>query len=165
MDSCLFCGKQDARFKEGDNLDLHFCEQCPMLASCSNCGQIVEISSLKDHYLFECASGKRYRITQNIPSHCLHIRRSSPPPLGIHILVIYLIPENVSSGYNQMENLVTMFVHIFHDYGTCVTNKYDNSRLSLAHVYAQVYRVSEMLLGSSGIKTSSTPEEQGLQDV
>lgn len=60
MDSCLFCGKQDARFKEGDNLDLHFCEQCPMLASCSNCGQIVEISSLKDHYLFECASGKRY---------------------------------------------------------------------------------------------------------
>jgi hypothetical protein len=30
-----------------------------MLASCSNCGQIVEISSLKDHYLFECASGKR----------------------------------------------------------------------------------------------------------
>ncbi|KAG0602198.1 hypothetical protein M758_11G166900 [Ceratodon purpureus] len=60
VDSCLFCGKQDARFKEGDNLDLHFCEQCPMLASCSNCGQIVEISSLKDHYLFECASGKRY---------------------------------------------------------------------------------------------------------
>lgn len=59
VDSCLFCGKQDARFKEGDNLDLHFCEQCPMLASCSNCGQIVEISSLKDHYLFECASGKR----------------------------------------------------------------------------------------------------------
>ncbi|XP_024402111.1 uncharacterized protein [Physcomitrium patens] len=60
VDSCLFCGKQDARFKEGDNLDLHFCEQCPMLASCSSCGQIVEISSLKDHYLFECVSGRRY---------------------------------------------------------------------------------------------------------
>jgi hypothetical protein len=63
-DSCLFCGKQDSRFMEGDNLDLHFCQQCPMLASCSNCGQIVEISSLKDHYLFECTSGKRWITSQ-----------------------------------------------------------------------------------------------------
>eukprot|EP01018_Ginkgo_biloba_P003414 Gb_38463 [translate_table: standard] len=60
IDSCIFCGLQDAEFTDGDKLDLHFCQRCPMLASCSNCRQIVEISTLKDHYLFECTTGKRY---------------------------------------------------------------------------------------------------------
>jgi hypothetical protein len=57
-DSCLFCGMQDSSFLESDNLDIHFCQKCPMLVSCNSCRQIVEISSYKDHLLYEC-SGKR----------------------------------------------------------------------------------------------------------
>nr|PNR34265.1 hypothetical protein PHYPA_024082 [Physcomitrium patens] len=57
MDSYLFFGKQDKCFKEDDNLDPHFCEQCPMLTGCCKCGKIAEISSLNDYYLFECVSG------------------------------------------------------------------------------------------------------------
>ncbi|CAM6084497.1 unnamed protein product [Calypogeia fissa] len=71
-DQCLFCGKQDSKFLEEDNLDLHFCQKCPMLVGCCNCKQIVEIASLKDHYLRECTSGRRYlecsKCSQAIPA-------------------------------------------------------------------------------------------------
>ncbi|BBN12830.1 centrosomal protein CEP104 [Marchantia polymorpha subsp. ruderalis] len=59
-DQCLFCGKQDPSFLNGDTLDLHFCQRCPMLVGCGNCKQIVEIAALKEHYLYECTSGRRY---------------------------------------------------------------------------------------------------------
>jgi centrosomal protein CEP104 len=38
---------------EGE-LDLHYWQDCPLLMSCSNCQQVVEIATLQEHLLDEC---------------------------------------------------------------------------------------------------------------
>jgi centrosomal protein CEP104 len=53
-DTCQFCGAVDERFLTGEAMDLHFFQDCPMLCSCGECGQIVEIASLTEHRLVEC---------------------------------------------------------------------------------------------------------------
>jgi len=56
-DRCNFCGHQDPKFEEDEkNLDLHFWQQCPMLAECRLCEQVIDIPSLWDHLLTECES-------------------------------------------------------------------------------------------------------------
>ena len=51
---CGFCGKTDALFANQDNLDIHYWKDCPMLVSCPQCSQIVEILHLNSHLLKEC---------------------------------------------------------------------------------------------------------------
>lgn len=51
---CGFCGKSDALFANQDNLDIHYWKDCPMLVSCDQCSQIVEILHLNSHMLKEC---------------------------------------------------------------------------------------------------------------
>mmetsp|Transcript_6115 Transcript_6115/g.8292 ORF Transcript_6115/g.8292 Transcript_6115/m.8292 type:complete len:414 (+) Transcript_6115:370-1611(+) len=53
-DVCQFCALQDARLAQGENMDLHFYHDCPMLGSCTDCGQIIEIASVNEHLLHEC---------------------------------------------------------------------------------------------------------------
>ncbi|XP_046728141.1 centrosomal protein of 104 kDa isoform X2 [Silurus meridionalis] len=50
---CIFCGEKDKSFTE-EGLDLHYWKHCPMLCRCLQCRQVVEISSLTEHLLFEC---------------------------------------------------------------------------------------------------------------
>ncbi|GAQ85746.1 Galactose-binding domain-like [Klebsormidium nitens] len=59
-DTCQFCGVVDERFLTGETMDLHFFQECPMLCSCDECGQIVEIASLTEHRLEECEEGGVY---------------------------------------------------------------------------------------------------------
>lgn len=51
---CGFCGKSDGIFNNQDNLDIHYWKDCPMLVSCLQCSQIVEILHLNSHMLKEC---------------------------------------------------------------------------------------------------------------
>lgn len=51
---CGFCGKSDGLFSSQDNLDIHYWKDCPMLVSCPQCSQIVEILQLNSHLLREC---------------------------------------------------------------------------------------------------------------
>ena len=60
-DMCQFCGLQDPKLAEGENMDLHFYHDCPMLCSCSECGQIIEIASVNEHLLNECENMAQYR--------------------------------------------------------------------------------------------------------
>eukprot|EP00898_Chlorokybus_atmophyticus_P007173 jgi/Chlat1/7457/Chrsp6S07499 len=60
-DTCQFCGRTDASFLEGDHMDLHFYHDCPMLCSCAECGQIIEIASVNEHLLEECEEMNKYR--------------------------------------------------------------------------------------------------------
>ncbi|CAM9718793.1 unnamed protein product, partial [Chrysoparadoxa australica] len=43
-----------------ENLDLHYWQSCPMLMSCMECGQVIEISTLPEHLLDECAKKADY---------------------------------------------------------------------------------------------------------
>ena len=49
---CQFCGSFGPA-SEGE-LDLHYWQDCPLLMSCSNCQQVVEIATLQEHLLDEC---------------------------------------------------------------------------------------------------------------
>jgi centrosomal protein CEP104 len=50
---CMFCGKSEEGWTE-DMLDLHYWKDCPLLAPCPACAQIVEIAGLPEHLLEEC---------------------------------------------------------------------------------------------------------------
>jgi len=50
---CQFCGRYDPEFTQ-DALDLHYWKECPMLTSCAQCEQVIEVSMLNDHLLNEC---------------------------------------------------------------------------------------------------------------
>lgn len=65
--TCQFCGAYDEGFDE-EKLDLHFWKECPLLMSCEQCGQIVEIVGLTDHLVGECDQSQPYRYT---PGTCL----------------------------------------------------------------------------------------------
>lgn len=38
---CQFCGKYDSSFTD-ETLDMHYWQNCPMLMSCDECGQVRE---------------------------------------------------------------------------------------------------------------------------
>ncbi len=57
--TCQFCGMFDANFTE-EQLDLHYWQACPMLISCNECSQVIEICSMPEHLLDECTTSERY---------------------------------------------------------------------------------------------------------
>ena len=57
---CQFCGVYDESFTD-DKLDLHYWKDCPMLTSCEQCGQVVEVASLNEHLVEECDRNQAFR--------------------------------------------------------------------------------------------------------
>jgi hypothetical protein len=53
---CNFCHKIDQAFLSQDHFDIHLYKECPMLAMCSQCTQVVEVSDYNAHQLSECQS-------------------------------------------------------------------------------------------------------------
>jgi len=60
---CQFCGLEDPSFSEGgeDKLDLHYWSECPILISCKQCEQVIEIPTLTEHLLHECEVHGAYK--------------------------------------------------------------------------------------------------------
>eukprot|EP00438_Fugacium_kawagutii_P011435 Skav233056 [mRNA] locus=scaffold2357:21670:23499:+ [translate_table: standard] len=53
---CEFCGREDPTFTL-PALDVHYWRECPMLAACQYCEQVIEISRLHWHWMEECEKG------------------------------------------------------------------------------------------------------------
>ena len=75
--TCTFCHRYDEAFNE-ESLDIHFWKECPMLAQCWECGQIIEIANLDEHLLEECDARSDYKLcskckgvwrVEDFPSH------------------------------------------------------------------------------------------------
>lgn len=58
--TCQFCGRYDPSFSE-DLLDMHYWKECPVLTSCRQCGQVVEIMCLHEHMLAECDHQEKFK--------------------------------------------------------------------------------------------------------
>lgn len=59
---CQFCGAYDPAFAVGgERLDMHYWKECPMLTSCGQCGQVIEVLSLNQHLVEECDQGQEFR--------------------------------------------------------------------------------------------------------
>ena len=80
--TCHFCGRHDESFTD-EKLDLHYWRECPMLTSCSRCQQIIEVATLNDHLLHECAQKANHqqcgRCGEAIASkfYKMHVKRNS----------------------------------------------------------------------------------------
>ena len=51
---CNFCHQINSNFEDNDQYDMHLWKECPMLATCRYCDQVVEIADLNQHILNEC---------------------------------------------------------------------------------------------------------------
>ncbi|CAD8188747.1 unnamed protein product [Paramecium pentaurelia] len=58
---CEFCDKVDPSFKNTDYSDKHLWSECPMLVTCSQCGQVIEIAELTNHLLSECDHKRKFK--------------------------------------------------------------------------------------------------------
>lgn len=72
--TCQFCGVYDETFTE-DGLDLHYWKDCPMLAACGQCGQVIEVSCLNEHLLTECEM--QVQLASTFPSAAKSLMASS----------------------------------------------------------------------------------------
>ncbi|KXS09762.1 hypothetical protein M427DRAFT_212945 [Gonapodya prolifera JEL478] len=61
--ACVFCLEQNESFNE-EALDLHYWKDCPMLANCPRCKQIVEVPTLSEHVLRECSGVKHGQVLE-----------------------------------------------------------------------------------------------------
>lgn len=55
---CEFCGRNDKNFQEESKYDMHLWMECPMLVTCSECKQVVPISTYAEHLLEGCAKSQ-----------------------------------------------------------------------------------------------------------
>ena len=53
MGQCNFCLREDPSFNE-ESLDIHYWKECPMLTTCWECDQVIEIAQIEEHLLEEC---------------------------------------------------------------------------------------------------------------
>jgi hypothetical protein len=51
---CQFCGIKDKEFAIGENLDLHYVNECMLLTQCPGCTQVIEVATLTGHLGAEC---------------------------------------------------------------------------------------------------------------
>ena len=58
--TCNFCERYDPEFNQ-DTIDLHYWKDCPMLTRCTDCDQVVEVQSMAEHHLQECAQSHFYK--------------------------------------------------------------------------------------------------------
>ena len=91
---CQFCGVEDAAFTD-ETLDLHYWKDCPMLISCPQCDEVIEIHTLNDHILDEC----------EVPgTHSMCARCKEPVPvkeLKVHKANAACLPRKPASKKNR----------------------------------------------------------------
>jgi centrosomal protein CEP104 len=58
--TCQFCSRKDPTLTE-DALDMHYWKECPMLTSCAQCEQVIEVALLNEHLLKECENKDNHR--------------------------------------------------------------------------------------------------------
>jgi len=58
---CEFCERKDKNLHDPQKMDIHLWKECPMLTTCVNCAQIVEVAQLNKHLLDECDNKKIMR--------------------------------------------------------------------------------------------------------
>lgn len=58
--TCNFCKQSSALFMNDNDYDMHLWQDCPMLITCEQCTQVVEIADFTEHLLEECSSSEHF---------------------------------------------------------------------------------------------------------
>jgi len=57
---CEFCLRRDPKFDDESALDMHWFRECPMLLHCPECSLVVEVRSIDEHLVEECAAAEDF---------------------------------------------------------------------------------------------------------
>lgn len=57
---CNFCKEVSPDFENDNDYDLHLWRDCPMLITCNECTQVVEIADYTEHLLDECSNNEHF---------------------------------------------------------------------------------------------------------
>lgn len=58
--SCNFCKQSSPLFMNDNDYDMHLWQDCPMLITCEQCTQVVEIADFTEHLLEECSNSQNF---------------------------------------------------------------------------------------------------------
>lgn len=92
--TCHFCKKSDPIFNDMDRFDFHLWKECPMLTSCRECLQIIEVADYNAHLLSECKNADvhcecpRCRQVINIDHIDQHVTSLECAPLDLALPII-----------------------------------------------------------------------------
>jgi centrosomal protein CEP104 len=99
---CNFCGRFDENFNQ-ESIDIHYWKECPMLTTCWECEQVVEVSTLNEHLIEECQNSDKYKectkcvtvlLKEDYPGHyCLKPKPSNAAKCPLCTSIIY--PVNI----------------------------------------------------------------------
>ena len=59
--SCNFCKQSSPLFMNDNEYDMHLWQDCPMLITCEQCTQVVEIADFTEHLLDECSNSEDFQ--------------------------------------------------------------------------------------------------------
>ena len=62
---CNFCKTVNPSFSNDNEYDMHLWRDCPMLITCEECTQVVEIADYSEHLLEECTNSSAFEECQN----------------------------------------------------------------------------------------------------
>lgn len=57
---CSFCNRFDPSFN-AESIDIHYWKECPMLVTCWECDQVIEIQQMHEHLIEECQNASSYQ--------------------------------------------------------------------------------------------------------
>lgn len=58
--TCNFCKQSSHLFMNDNDYDMHLWQDCPMLITCEQCTQVVEIADFTEHLLEECSNSQDF---------------------------------------------------------------------------------------------------------
>lgn len=104
---CNFCGTFDENFNQ-ESIDIHYWKECPMLTTCWECEQVIEISGMNEHLIEECQNSDKYKqcheckvvlLREEFPGH-EHVR---PKPAGAAKCALCNVSvfPNTSAGWKK----------------------------------------------------------------
>jgi len=107
-DVCQFCGRQDAT-TAANAIDVHYWRECPMLTECELCQQVVEISTLVEHWQTECEkqeeAAERVRaVAQNQCPLCLATVNEEDEQAWLDHLIGVGCPKNPRDEFRKYCN-------------------------------------------------------------
>jgi centrosomal protein CEP104 len=59
--ACNFCKQSSPAFLNDNDYDMHLWQDCPMLITCEQCTQVVEIADFTEHLLEECSNSQDFK--------------------------------------------------------------------------------------------------------
>jgi centrosomal protein CEP104 len=59
--ACNFCKQSSPSFVNDNDYDMHLWQDCPMLITCEQCTQVVEIADFTEHLLDECSNSQNFK--------------------------------------------------------------------------------------------------------